>query len=92
MKAVFRRLYLVFAQAQFRDESSDFLSYLRLWKFFQEKSQHLSGSQLRKLCKNTFLSYVRMREWHDVHNQLSELVGEMGLSARRPERRRPGKR
>jgi len=75
-------------QAPFRDESSDFLSYLRLWKFFQEKSQHLSGSQLRKLCKNTYLSYVRMREWHDVHNQLSELVGEMGLSHRRPDRRR----
>ena len=36
-------------------------------------------SKLRKLCQENFLSFVRMREWHDVHNQLKELVAEMGL-------------
>ena len=45
------------------DESSDFLGYLKMWDFFREKSRHLSGSQLRKQCKQQFLSFVRLRLW-----------------------------
>jgi ATP-dependent helicase HrpA len=67
------------AHKQFRGEGSDFLSYLKLWDFFHGHAEHLSGSKMRKLCKENFLSYVRMREWHDIHNQLKEIVGEMGL-------------
>ena len=43
------------------------------------RRKHLSTSKLRKLCQANFLSFVRMREWHDVHHQLKELVSEMGL-------------
>jgi ATP-dependent helicase HrpA len=66
------------AHEQFVDESSDFLGFLKMWDFFREKSKHLSKSQLRKQCKQQFLSYIRMREWHDVHQQLHALVTEMG--------------
>ena len=67
------------AHAKFRDENSDFVGYLKLWDFYHENAKHLSGSKLRKLCQENFLSYVRMREWHDVHQQLHALVAELGI-------------
>jgi ATP-dependent helicase HrpA len=75
------------AHAPFKDERSDFLSYLRLWDTFHDRQRHLSNSKLRKWCQAAFVSYLRMREWHDVHSQLKELVGEMGMLAahRRPQ-------
>jgi ATP-dependent helicase HrpA len=67
------------AHAKFRDETSDFLTFLHLWNWFHEQEKHLSGSKLRKACRANFISYMRMREWRDVHEQLRELVMEMGL-------------
>lgn len=67
------------AHEQFRDDRSDFISILNLWNFFREQSRKLSGGKLRKLCKQNFLAYMRMREWIDVHRQLRELVTEMGM-------------
>jgi ATP-dependent helicase HrpA len=67
------------AHSKFRDENSDFVGYLKLWDFYHENARHLSGSKLRKLCQENFLSYVRMREWHDVHQQLHALVAELGI-------------
>lgn len=67
------------AQAKFRDEQSDFVALLNLWEYYQEQSRHLSQSKMRKLCRDHFLSYTRMREWEDVHQQLKALVSEMGL-------------
>jgi ATP-dependent helicase HrpA len=67
------------AHRQFISESSDFFTFLNIWDFFQEKSKHLSNSQLRKQCKNQFLSYIRLREWHEVHQQIHAVVTEMGF-------------
>ncbi len=66
------------AHQQFVDEASDFLGYLKIWDFFQEKRKNLSHSQLRKQIKNQFLSYNRLREWADVHEQLMNVVGDLG--------------
>jgi ATP-dependent helicase HrpA len=56
--------------AKFDDERSDFLALLKLWK--------LQGAEgLRRLCRDNFLSYPRMREWRDVHAQLQQVVGEL---------------
>ena len=67
------------AQKRFFDDKSDFVSYLKLWKFFNEALQSkLTQSQLRKLCHEHFLSYLRMREWRDLYTQLKELVDNMG--------------
>ncbi len=57
--------------AKFADERSDFLSWLRLWKLFDEEG-------LRRICREHFLSYPRMREWRDVHAQLHRTVAELG--------------
>jgi len=65
------------AHSKWRDENSDFIGYLHLWRWFEEKREHLSTSQLRKACRTNFLSFVRMREWRDIYHQLKELVGEL---------------
>ncbi len=67
------------AHARFHDERSDFLSYLKLWDHFHAQSRHLSNSKLRKLCRDEFLSYVRLREWHEIHGQLLAVCSELGF-------------
>jgi ATP-dependent helicase HrpA len=67
------------AQKRFDDEKSDFLSWLKLWKFFEEALQHeKSNRKVHQACRDHFLSYNRMREWRDIHAQLKELVAELG--------------
>ena len=39
---------------------------------------NLSSGQLRKWCKKNFLSWMRMREWIDVHRQLRDLLKDSG--------------
>lgn len=63
----------------FQHEQSDFLSFLQLWNVFHEQAHHLSNNKLRKWAKEHFLSYVRMRDWHDVERQLQSLVSGMGM-------------
>ncbi|MBE9538736.1 MAG: ATP-dependent RNA helicase HrpA [Proteobacteria bacterium] len=57
--------------ARFKHEKSDFMAWINLWKYYEEQRQSLSQNQLRKLCKREFLSYMRMREWRDIHYQLT---------------------
>jgi len=72
---------------RFKDDQSDFISCLKLWDYYHDRAQHLSHNQLRKLCKAEFLSYVRLREWHEVHHQLRQIVAEIAL----PRQRRRGR-
>ncbi|HVR21262.1 MAG TPA: ATP-dependent RNA helicase HrpA, partial [Polyangiaceae bacterium] len=66
------------AHAPFRDERSDFAGLLKLWAFVRQQAER-SGSQLRRACKENFLSYVRVREWREVHRQLQDVVRELRL-------------
>jgi ATP-dependent helicase HrpA len=61
--------------ARFADPTSDFLTLLNLWNHLQEKQRELGSSAFRRLCRAEHLNYVRVREWSDVHRQLSTLVG-----------------
>lgn len=67
------------AHAKFGDDKSEFISYLKLWRWYGEQVEH-KGSQrkLVALLRQNFLSPLRLREWRDVHSQLSGLVGEQG--------------
>lgn len=67
------------ARAQFADNKSDFVSLVNLWNFYHEQRKHLSQSKLRKLCKTNFLSYIRMEEWRDIHQQLHSVCSELKL-------------
>jgi HrpA-like RNA helicase len=67
------------AHQRFSDERSDFLAYLKLWAWFQQALQHKkSNRQLAELCRENFLSPLRLREWHELHQQLHAQVSEMG--------------
>lgn len=67
------------AHAKFADEKSEFLSFLKLWRWYGEQVQHkVSQRKLVALLRQNFLSPIRLREWHDVHSQLASLVGEQG--------------
>ena len=61
------------------DIKSDFLFYLNLWQVYAEKRKHLSQNQLRKYCRQHFLSFVRMQEWRDIYQQLFTLLREKGI-------------
>ncbi|MBI5658783.1 MAG: ATP-dependent RNA helicase HrpA [Nitrosomonadales bacterium] len=68
------------AHRRFSDERSDFLAYLKLWAWFQEAVRHKkSNRQLAGLCHENFLSPLRLREWHELHQQLHAQVAEMGM-------------
>ncbi|HEY7760726.1 MAG TPA: ATP-dependent RNA helicase HrpA [Burkholderiales bacterium] len=67
------------AHAPFADERSEFLGLLKLWAFFEDALRHKkSNRRLAQLCRDSFLSYVRLREWRDLHGQLHAQVSEMG--------------
>ena len=64
---------------QFADEKSEFLGWWKLWNWFQDAVEHKkSNKQLIDNCHAHFLSYLRMREWREVHGQLHAMVGELG--------------
>ncbi|MFZ5466369.1 MAG: ATP-dependent RNA helicase HrpA [Pseudomonadota bacterium] len=67
------------AHAAWKNPQSDFLSLLALWKWYEEQSRHLSQAKLRGLCEKHFLSYVRMREWRSLHQELRGLFHEEGV-------------
>ncbi len=67
------------AHLQFADERSEFLSFVKLWNWYQDALQHKhSNRQLENLCRSKFLSPRRLREWRDVYIQLHSMLSEKG--------------
>ncbi|MET7464883.1 ATP-dependent RNA helicase HrpA [Nonomuraea sp. NPDC005501] len=60
---------------RFADPESDFLAYLNLWHYLQDKQKELSSSAFRRLCRAEFLNYLRVREWQDIYSQLRQALG-----------------
>ena len=58
------------AHRRFWHKRSDFLAWINLWHYYEAQRTELSQNHLRKLCKKSYLSYPRMREWRDLHRQL----------------------
>jgi ATP-dependent helicase HrpA len=71
---------------RFRDERSDFVGLLRLWDFVRE-AERKGRSHLRRVCREGFLSYIRVREWGEIHRQLEEIVRD--TSPKREPQRAP---
>ncbi|MBY0268267.1 MAG: ATP-dependent RNA helicase HrpA [Burkholderiales bacterium] len=70
------------AHAQFVDDKSDFMAYLKLWQFFSDAIRHKkSNSKLAQELAAQFLSQRQLREWRDIHSQLASLVAELGMHA-----------
>ncbi len=64
---------------RFWAENSDFIGFVNLWDYVETHRQELNQNQLRKLCKKEFISYLRLREWRDVHHQLCVAVKDLDL-------------
>jgi ATP-dependent helicase HrpA len=71
---------------KFDDPRSDFLALLNIWKSYDAQAEKLSQRQMRKFCKEHYLSYIRMREWMDIHTQLAQEMREL---ADLPEQKTP---
>jgi ATP-dependent helicase HrpA len=66
------------AHAAFADERSDFVGVLNLWQAARAAAE--GGSRaLRRWCKQHVLSFVRVREWQDLHAQLGEITATQRL-------------
>ncbi|MBJ7464585.1 MAG: ATP-dependent RNA helicase HrpA [Mycolicibacterium sp.] len=65
--------------ARFADEHSDFVSYLNLWRYLREQRKERSGSAFRRMCRDEFLHYLRIREWQDLAGQLRSIAGDLGI-------------
>jgi ATP-dependent helicase HrpA len=63
--------------ARFADERSDLLAHLELWRYLHERQQALSGSAFRRLCRNEFIHFLRVREWQDLVGQLRDAAREL---------------
>ena len=66
------------AHAKWKDEKSEFLSYLKLWAAADEVWKHESSNKQRQWCRQNFVNWLRLREWRDVHGQLMTLCHEHG--------------
>ena len=69
------------AHARFQDPKSDFVAWLKLWTAYREQQAHLSNSKLRHLCRAWYLSWLRMREWQDIHRQLRALSADLKMKS-----------
>ncbi len=66
------------AHAEFAHPESDFGGWLKLWDFLREEKSTRSSSRFRKLCKENFLNWLRVREWQDIRAQLLQATTELG--------------
>ncbi|MFF4314652.1 ATP-dependent RNA helicase HrpA [Streptomyces sp. NPDC001507] len=65
--------------ARFRDETSDFLAFLNLWKYVREQQKERGSSSFRRMCKQEYLNFLRIREWQDIYTQLRTVAKQMGI-------------
>ncbi|MEU2116468.1 ATP-dependent RNA helicase HrpA [Streptomyces sp. NPDC016459] len=65
--------------ARFKDETSDFLAYLNLWRYVREQQKERGSSSFRRMCKQEYLNFLRIREWQDIYAQLRTVAKQMGI-------------
>ncbi len=66
--------------ARFADEHSDFVSFLNLWRYLGEQRKERSGNSFRRMCREEFLHYLRIREWQDLVGQLRGICRDLGIT------------
>jgi ATP-dependent helicase HrpA len=64
---------------RFAEPGSDFLTFLALWEYLDERQRELSGSAFRRLCRREYLHFLRVREWQDLHGQLRQAARDVGI-------------
>jgi ATP-dependent helicase HrpA len=70
------------AHRRFANPDSDFLSLLSIWNAYHDEFERLkTQGQVRRFCRSHFLSYLRMREWVDVHAQLEDALENVDFTS-----------
>jgi ATP-dependent helicase HrpA len=70
--------------ARFKDETSDFLTWLNLWRYVRTQQKELSSSGFRRMCRAEYLNYLRIREWQELEAQLRQVAKQLQLTVGRP--------
>jgi ATP-dependent helicase HrpA len=65
--------------ARFKDPTSDFLTWLNLWRHLRSQQRELSSSAFRRMCRREYLNYLRVREWQDFESQLRQVCRELKI-------------
>ncbi|WP_188783928.1 ATP-dependent RNA helicase HrpA [Nocardioides phosphati] len=70
--------------ARFKVDGSDFLAWLQLWRHLKESQKEMGSSAFRRMCRDEFLNYLRVREWQDFESQLRQVAKEMKVDLGHP--------
>ncbi|UCF95512.1 MAG: ATP-dependent RNA helicase HrpA, partial [Desulfobacterales bacterium] len=66
--------------AAFNDPYSDFVTLLNIWhRYHATWRESQSQKQMKRFCRENYLSYKRMREWRDVYSQITAILQEFGI-------------
>ena len=63
-----------------QDDKSDFSGWINLWREIKQQKKELSRNQFAKWCKAQYLSWLRVREWQDIHKQIRDQAKELNLT------------
>ncbi|MFH0729826.1 MAG: ATP-dependent RNA helicase HrpA [Pseudomonadota bacterium] len=78
------------AHAVFKDPASDFVMLLNIWNRYHDAAGTQSKMRdSKKFCRTHFISFRRMREWRDIHGQLSAIMEDSGLAVSMPSTEAP---
>lgn len=61
------------------DAGGDVIAIWRLWQYLSAQRKSLSGNAFRRMCRDEFLNFLRVREWQDLHTQLRDIARELDL-------------
>ncbi len=66
--------------SRFRDQRSDFMAILNLWEHLRAQQRELGSSAFRRMCRNEYLNYLRVREWQEFESQLRQVAKQVGMT------------
>jgi ATP-dependent helicase HrpA len=65
--------------ARFTDKTSDFLTWLNLWRYLRGQQREMGSSAFRRMCRSEHLNYLRVREWQELESQLRRTAKQLEL-------------
>ncbi|MFC3495120.1 ATP-dependent RNA helicase HrpA [Glycomyces rhizosphaerae] len=73
------------SHARFNDPDSDFSAYLNLWRYLEDERRSRSSSAFRRMCKQEYLHYLRIREWQDLVRQILGVLKSLKIPVESPD-------
>ena len=69
------------AHKEFKDPDSDLITFLNIWDSYHEHWRKIqSKGKMRSYCQEKYVSFKRMRDWRDIHLQLTTILKEQGYA------------